>query len=113
MKKCKRGHPYERTPAGNSCAVCARERACKWAADNPERVKANKARWYSDNKERAQDNKRAWRERNIAAIKIYQRKRYDPVKQKAWNAKHYQENRDERIAYAREWKRRKRRRGAA
>jgi len=79
---------FEKTAAG-ACAECARIRARKWNRNNPGRVKARAQKWRAENRQRDLDNKKAWRIRNIEAVKVHQKKRYDPAKQKIWNAANY------------------------
>lgn len=78
----------EKTSRGD-CAECARIRARKWARKNPDRAKKRAEEWRRENRERDLKNKRDWRERNIEAVKAYQKRRYDPAKQKVWNLAAY------------------------
>jgi hypothetical protein len=66
----------------------AREATRRWAANNPERVKANAHKWYMANRERELETGREWRVANPEKMKEYQRrdKEKDPEK---FATKHY------------------------
>jgi hypothetical protein len=76
----------------------------KWAAENPEKVKASSEKWRANNREQKRAESAAWRAANADKTREY-RERRDPDEKRAYHAAYYRANKDrlraQSLAYAR------------
>ena len=88
-----------------TCKQCKREHACKYRADNHEKVLERTRKWRVDNPEKVREYDRKYRADNHEKILEYGRKHYaeNSERYKKYGRKHYAENSERYKKYGRKW----------
>jgi hypothetical protein len=82
------------------------QRVGRWAAANPERVRANRRRWAENNAERRKQINREYYQRNRDAILAKQRERnhVDPARRAEYNRRYAQAHPERKAAFNKAWR---------
>ena len=86
----------------SSCKACVNERAARWKAENPDRIKEYSVRYYAENRDKLKESKVRRYAENPGRLKEYSARYYaeNLDKFKGYSVRHRAENRDKFREYS-------------